>query len=65
MTDADEPLCDHRDCRPDPNRAVALYEFTPMDGGTFRSWACPVHEPNGYPALKRIDPGEEHRVTTQ
>jgi len=57
----DRPTCDHRECRPNPNPAVAKYEGIDPPAGTIRFWACPEHSPEGWNPLKRVDPGPENR----
>jgi hypothetical protein len=57
----EHPTCDHRDCHPDPNPAVAKHEFISPPAGSFQAWAYAEHDPGG-PALKRIDPGPENRT---
>jgi len=57
----DHPICDHRECRPDPDPAVTKFEFLDPPAGTFRAWSCPKHEPD-MTAIKRIDPGPDKRT---
>lgn len=61
-SDTEQPICQHREHAGDDVPAVAQYEgMHPPAGPTFRYWVCPDHEPEGVPALKRIDPGPENR----
>jgi hypothetical protein len=57
------PTCDHRDHDAgDEVPAVAQYErVLPPAGPCVRYWACPDHEPEGAPALHRVDPGPGDR----
>jgi len=57
---AGHPMCDHRECRSDPNPAIARHEFIDPPARRFQAWACAEHDPGG-PAIKRVDPGPENR----
>ena len=62
---SEHPTCDHRD-HDDEVPAVAQYEgLVPPAGPAFRYWTCPEHEPEGLPALKRVDPGPGKRREQQ